>query len=271
MKYEHFLLTIENHIARVSFNRPEKSNALHLSAWEELQAIFEEIDKTPEARVAILSGEGKHFCSGIDLELLMSVGSSVDSIKCDGRRSEKIKVLINSLQDSITAIEKCRKPVLAAIHKGCIGGAVDIIAACDMRYCTQDAYFTIKEIDMGMVADLGTLQRLPKIISPGLVAEMAYTGRNVGADEAAASGLVNKLYSNKEEMMKGVEEFTKQITAKSPLSIRGTKEQLLYARDHSVDDGLKYMQIWNAAFLLSDDLKEAFRSSLEKRPPKFEN
>ncbi len=271
MKYEHFLYSIENHIAKVSFNRPVKANALHLSAWEELQAIFEEIDDTYEARAVILSGEGRHFCSGIDLELLMSVGSSVESIKCDGRSSEKIKALINSLQVSINAIEKCRKPVLAAIQKGCIGGAVDIVAACDMRYCTTDAYFTIREIDMGMVADLGTLQRLPKIISPGLVAEMAYTGRNLGADEALTSGLVNKVFSNKEEMMKGVEELAGQIAAKSPLSIRGTKEQLLYARDHSVDDGLKYMQTWNAAFLLSDDLKEAFSATIEKRPPEFEN
>jgi enoyl-CoA hydratase len=268
MNYTRFKIEIDNSMARVMINRPEKANALDLTAWEELQAVFEDLDTDTEVRVIILSGEGKHFCSGIDLELLMSV-QQMDSIDCEGRKREQLKLLIATLQNSVTAIEKCRKPVLAAIHNGCIGGAVDIISACDMRFSTRNAYFSIKEIDMGMVADLGTLQRMPKLISPGLVAELAYTGRNLSSREALACGLVNAVYDNKEQMIEAVREKAAMIAAKSPLSIRGTKEQLLYARDHSVAEGLQYMQLWNSAFLLSNDLKEAFKATVNKQQPEF--
>jgi enoyl-CoA hydratase len=191
MNSKHFKVKIENKIAQVSFNRPEKANALHMDAWIEMQTIFEALSLVDDVRVIILSGEGNHFCAGIDLELLMSIGR-FQEVACPGKRSEKIRRLIQTLQQTITAIEKCSKPVLAAIHNGCIGGGVDIATACDMRYCTEDAYFTIKEIDLGMVADLGTLQRLPKIIFPGMAAEMAYTGRKVFGSEARNIGLVNQ-------------------------------------------------------------------------------
>jgi enoyl-CoA hydratase len=171
MNSNHFKVEIEHKIAQVSFNRPEKANALHMEAWIEMQTVFETLSKDDDVRVIILAGEGKHFCAGIDLELLMSI-SRLQDISCHGKRSEKVREIILTLQQTITAIEKCSKPVLAAIHNGCIGGGVDIATACDMRYCSEEAYFTIKEIDLGMVADLGTLQRLPKIISPGMAAEM---------------------------------------------------------------------------------------------------
>ncbi len=270
MDYNHFKVEIENKIAQVAFNRPEKSNALHMEAWLEMKTIFETLSVTDEVRVVVFSGEGKHFCAGIDLELLMSV-AQYQKISCAGKRSEKIRQLIQTLQDTITAIEKCSKPVLAAVHNGCIGGGVDIAAACDMRYCTDDAYFTIKEIDLGMVADIGTLQRLPKIISPAMVAEMAYTGRKVAGQEAKSIGLVNQSYESKEAMMAGVLKLAKTIASKSPVSIRGTKDVMRYSRDHSVDDALNYMSTWNAAMLLSNDLTEAFRATMEKRLPKFED
>lgn len=270
MSYEHFNYTLENKIAHVVINRPDKVNALNEKAWEELKAIFERIDKEPEARVAILSGEGKLFCAGIDLQMLMSV-KNVENIECAGRRSEKILAFVHELQDCINAIEKCSKPVLAAIHSGCIGGGVDIVAACDMRYCTEDAYFTIKEIDMGMVADLGTLQRLPKFVKPASVAEMAFTGKKVGAAEAKEIGLVNNHFSNKELMMEGVQKLAESIASKSPLSIRGTKEILRHTRDHSVADGLHHMAVWNSAMLLSDDLTTAFMAAMSKQPPVFKD
>jgi enoyl-CoA hydratase len=270
MKYKYFIVEIENKIARVAFNRPEKSNALNMEAWIEMQTIFETLSITNEVRVIVLLGEGKIFCSGIDLELLMSVGKYKD-IACSGRRSEKIRSLVLTLQKTITTIEKCSKPVLAAIHNGCIGGGMDIISACDMRYCSEDAYFTIKEIDLGMVADLGTLQRLPKIVSPGMAAEMAYTGRKVSGIEAQNIGLVNQCYPSKEALMEGVIEIAITIAGKSPLSIRGTKDVLRYTRDHSVDDALNYMSTWNAAMLLSEDLTEAFKATMEKRQPNFED
>jgi enoyl-CoA hydratase len=241
-----------------------------MDAWIEMQSIFETLSQADDVRVIILSGEGKHFCAGIDLELLMSV-SEFQDIECSAKRSEKIRGFILTLQQSITAIEKCSKPVLAAIHNGCIGGGVDIATACDMRYCTEDAYFTIKEIDLGMVADIGTLQRLPKIISPGMAAEMAYTGRKVSGLEAKKMGLVNQCYDSKKTLLEGVMEIATTIASKSPVSIRGTKHVLQYSRDHSVDDALNYVATWNAAMLLSTDLTEAFKATIEKRPPKFDD
>lgn len=270
MEYNHFKVDIADKIAQVAFNRPHKSNALHKDAWLEMQDIFETLSTTDEARVVVLSGEGKHFCAGIDLELLMSVATLKD-MSCTGRRAEKIRELIQMLQGSINAIEKCSKPVLAAVHNGCIGGGVDIVSACDIRYCSQDAYFTIKEIDLGMVADIGTLQRLPKIISPSIAAEMAYTGRKVSGSEAKSINLVNQCYDTREALLKGVMDIAKTIASKSPLSIRGTKQVLQYTRDHSVEDSLNYMSTWNAAMLISKDLMEAFQATMAKRSPNFED
>jgi len=270
MTYEHFKYTVENKVANVVINRPEKVNSFNEITWKELKAIFERIDQDPEVRVAVLSGEGKLFCAGIDLQMLMSV-KNVENIECVGRRSEKILRFIQGLQDNINAIEKCSKPVLAAIHNGCIGGGVDIVAACDLRYCSDDAYFTIKEIDMGMVADLGTLQRLPKFVKPAVVAEMAFTGRKVGAVEAKEIGLVNNHFSDKESMLAEVHKIAETIASKSPISIRGTKEILRHTRDHSVADGLHHMAVWNSAMLLSDDLTAAFMAAMSKQTPTFKD
>lgn len=269
MEYTSFKVTIENHIAQVSFNRPDKANSLHAVAWEEMKAIFEQLDENSEVRVVVLTGEGKHFCAGIDLTTLMDL-QKFNTISCEGRKREKLRKFIFKLQDSITAIEKCRKPVLAAIHKACVGGAVDIVTACDMRYSTEDAYFSIKEIDLGLVADIGTLQRLPNIVHPGIAAEMAYTGRKVSGAEAAKIGLTNRVYADQAAMMEDVLKIAATIASKSPLVVRGTKEMLLYKRDHSVQDSLNYMVAWNASMLLSNDLMEAFQASMQKREAKFE-
>lgn len=268
--YETFSVSIENKVAQVAFNRPEKANSLNAKAWDEMKQIFEDLHQDPEVRAIVLSGEGKHFCAGIDLELLMDM-QKFQSISCEGRKREKLREFIFKLQHAITAIEKCRKPVLAAVHNGCIGGAVDIVSACDMRYSTEDAYFCIKEIDLGLVADIGTLQRLPKIISPGMAAEMAYTGRKVFGPEAKEIGLVNRVYPEKEAMLSGVTEIAQIIASKSPLCIRGTKEILLYTRDHTVEESLNYMVAWNASMLISDDLMEAFQANMERRAPEFKD
>lgn len=267
MNLETFQLSIEAHLAHVTFNRPERANALNQKAWDEMRSIFEDLDENEDVRVIILSGAGKHFCAGIDLELLMNVAQF--SQKCEGRKREQLRKKILDLQAPINAIEQCSKPVIAAIHGGCIGAGVDIASACDMRYAVSDAFFTVKEIDMGMVADLGTLQRLPKIIAPGIAREMAFTGRNVSGQEAERIGLVNRSFENSDLMNAEILNIAQLIASKSPLAIRGTKTVMNYSRDHSVSDGLEYIANWNAAMLLSDDLTEAFQAKIQKREATF--
>lgn len=268
--FETVSVTLENHIATVRLNRPEKANAMNAAMWQDIRSAFEWVDATPEARVAVLQGEGKYFTAGIDLQMMMGLGSQIAD-DCDGRMREKLRRIILDLQDTLTSLERCRKPVLAAIAGGCIGGGIDLITCADMRYASSDAFFTIKEIDIGMVADVGTLQRLPKLIGQGITRELAYTGRKFDAAEAQGMGLVNRVFESREALYAGVQAIAAEIAAKSPLSIRGTKEMLNYARDHSVADSLNYIATWNAAMLQSKDLMEAMSSSMTKKTPSFKD
>jgi enoyl-CoA hydratase/carnithine racemase len=190
---------------------------------------------------------------------------------CEARTRENLRNLILDLQDTLTSLERCRKPVLAAIHGACVGGGVDLIACADMRYCAADASFSVKEIDLGMVADVGSLQRLPKLIGDGMVRELAYTGRTFSAAEAQQLRLVNRVFDSRDALLTGVREIASTIAAKSPLSVRGVKEMITYARDHSVADGLNYVATWNAAMLMSNDLQEAMMSHMGKRKPSFKD
>ncbi len=264
-------LSLADKVATVTLNRPDKANAMNWQMWQDIRSAMQWADRTPEVRAVVLQGEGKNFTSGIDLTMMMGLQGQIQD-DCDGRMREKLRALILELQDTLTSLERCRKPVLAAIHTGCVGGGVDLVSCADMRYCSADAYFTIKEIDIGMVADVGTLQRLPKIIgSQGLVRELAYTGRKVDAEEALRIGLVNRVFATREDLHAGVRELALQIAAKSPLSIRGTKEILNHTRDHSVADGLQYMASWNAAMLMSKDLMTAMMASMAKQTPEFKD
>lgn len=270
MQFETLEVTLENHIATVRLNRPEKANAMNANMWQEIRQAFQWIDTTPEARVAVLQGEGKLFTAGIDLQMMMGLGPQIQN-DCEGRTREALRRVILDLQDTLTSLERCRKPVLAAIHGGCIGGGIDLVTCADMRYASSDAYFTIKEIDIGMTADVGTLQRLPKLVGEGIVRELAYTGRKFDAQEAKEIGLVNRVFESREALYAGVHEIAATIAAKSPLSIRGTKEMITYARDHSVADSLNYIATWNAAMLMSQDLTEAMMSSMAKKAPTFKD
>ncbi|TXI22578.1 MAG: crotonase/enoyl-CoA hydratase family protein [Roseateles sp.] len=257
MQLDTLLISIQDHIATVRLNRPDKANAMNATMWQDFRRAFDWIDAQPEARVAVLEGEGRHFTAGIDLAMMMGLAPQIQD-PCDGRTREALRRVILDMQDTLTSLERCRKPVLAAVHGACVGGGIDLICAADMRYCSADAYFSIKEIDIGMVADVGTLQRLPKLLgSQGLVRELAYTGRRVEAAEAREIGLVNRVFDSREALQAGVREIAATIASKSPLSIRGTKEQLNYARDHSVADGLNHIATWNAAMLMSEDLSKA--------------
>ncbi len=257
-------------IADIRLNRTERSNAMNEAMWQELRTAFNWADATPAVRVVILSGAGKNFCAGIDLAMLGGVAEAVAN-KDPARSREALRRLILDLQDCLSSIERCRKPVLAAIHGACIGGAVDLVTCCDMRYAANGAQFSVREIDVGMTADVGTLQRLPRLVPDGVVRELAYTGRNVEADEAQRIGLVNRVFDTPEALVEGVRQLAQSIAAKSPLAIRGTKEMLNYGRDHSVVDGLNYIATWNAAMLMSADLNESMSAMREKRLPKFED
>ena len=268
MEFETLTVDLQDHIATVTLNRPEKGNAMNAAMWPEIRQAFEWVDRTPEARVAILQGEGKHFCTGIDLQMMLGLLQQIKG-DCGGRTRDELRNVILDMQGTLTSLERCRKPVLAAIHGACIGGGIDLICCADMRYATDDAVLCIKEIDIGMTADVGTLQRLPKLIGEGTVRELAYTGRNVSGTEAAALRLVNRTFESREALVAGVREIAATIAAKSPLSIRGTKEMITYARDHSVADGLTYVATWNAAMLMSADLQEAMQAGMQKREPTF--
>jgi enoyl-CoA hydratase len=266
-KYETLLVSVENKVCHVQINRPDKANSMSLEFWEDIGNVFEWIDKTPEVRVVVLSAIGKHFCAGLDLSMFGSTLAS--ETDCEARKREALRLNILQLQDRLSLIERCRKPVLAAVQGGCIGGGIDMISACDMRYSGGDVYFTIKEIDIGMTADVGTLQRLPYIIGDGIMRELAYTGRNVYGEEAQAIGMVNKHFETKESMMEEVMRIASDIAAKSPISIRGTKEMIIYTRSHTVEDGLNYIATWNAAMLQSNDLMETMTAKAEGRDPVF--
>jgi len=261
-------VTAADGIADIRLNRPERANALNESMWQELRTAFRWADATDAVRVVVLSGAGRHFCAGIDLSMLAGLAETVAHTD-PARGREALRHLILDLQDCLSSIERCRKPVLAAIHGACVGGAVDMIACCDMRYAVVEAQFSVREIDIGMTADVGSLQRLPRIVPDGIVRELAYTGRTVDGTEAQAIGLVNRAFDSPEALMAGVREIASVIAGKSPLAIRGTKEMLNYGRDHSVADGLNYVATWNAAMLMSADLDEAVTAPREKRKPKF--
>ena len=267
--YQAFLIDVTDHIAHVRINRPDKLNAMNAAFWAEIVEVFKWIDNSDDVRVVVLSGAGKHFSSGIDLSLLASVAAQLgDDV---GRNARRLRQTILRMQESFNAVDRCRKPVLAAIHGYCLGGAIDLIAACDMRYAAADARFAILEIDMGMAADVGTLQRLPRIIGEGMLRELAYTGRMIEVEEAQRIGLINRAFADHETLLEGVLGVAREIAAKSPIAIEGTKEMISYMRDHRVDDGLEHVAIWNSAMLQSVDLKLAMAAQLSKQKPVFDN
>lgn len=262
-------IELDQHIAHIQLDRPKAANAMNRPMWQELGDAMAWANRTPEVRVVVLSGKGKHFCAGIDLGMLNELID--DSITCEGRKREALRQEIHWLQTQLTAIANCRKPVLAAIHGACIGGGVDMISACDMRYCTEDAIFSIKEIDIGIVADVGTLQRLPRLIGDGLMRELTYTGRNFDGKEATAMQLTNAAFTDRDLLLAHVFKVAAEIAGKSPLSIRGCKEVMQYSLEHSVEDGLNYVATWNAGMMMSEDIKIALRAQNKGEAPVFKN
>ena len=268
--FNHIHIEIKNQIAFVELARPDKANALNKTLWFEIEAVALWANQTPEVRVLVLSGQGKHFCSGIDFSLAMQLIQSTKELS-DGQKQEHLFQEVLKLQRAFTSLETCKKPVIAAIHGGCIGGAVDLITACDMRYASSDATFCVKEIDLAIVADIGTLQRLPRLIGEGRSRELAFTGRKFSAQEGVEMGLINTVFATKDEMMVHVSDIAKKIAQKSPLTIRGIKHVMNYSRDHSVADGLQYVATWNASMLLSEDIQIAMNGLMSKTSVHFKD
>lgn len=261
-------VTLDGAVAEVRLARPDKANAIDGTMWQEIRAAFAWVDATPPVRVAVLAGEGRNFCAGIDLAMLLGVQKQIAQAD-DARSREALRRLILDLQDCLTTVERCRKPVLAAIQGACVGGALDLVTCCDLRYAAADAYFSVKEIDVGMVADVGTLQRLPRLVGEGIARELAFTGRRFDAAEACAMGLVNRVLAGSEALAAAVLALARDIAGKSPLATRGIKEVMNFSRDHSVADGLNFVATWNAGMLLSADLQESLAAAGERRLPRF--
>lgn len=266
--YKTLSVTIDNHIAHVQLSRPEQLNSMIPEFWHELPEAVRKIDDSSAARVIVISSQGKHFSAGMDLSVFTAM--SKDFVGEPARRAEKFRRSVLELQDSFNALEQVRMPVLAAVQGGVIGGAVDMICACDSRYCTEDAFFTIKETEIGMTADVGTLQRLPHLIPQGLVRELAYTGRNWSSAEALAQGFVNQVFADQASMLEGVMKIARKIAMHSPMAVAGCKEMINYTRDHSVADSLNYMATWQSGMFQMPDIQEAMTAQQEKRFPEYD-
>lgn len=253
-------------VARVWLSRPARANALDVAGWHALRDAFEAIDSHPDARVAVLQGEGAHFCAGIDLSVLAGLRTQAGAESgCEGRDRESLARWILDLQDGVSAIERCRVPVIAAIHGVCYGGGVDIISACDLRIATRSARLCVKEVDLAVTADLGVLQRLPHLVGEGRARELALTARVFDGEHAERIGLVTEVFDSPEALRAGAERLAAELAGKSPLALRGTKRAALVARDEGVAAGLRQVAWANAATLLSSDLSEALSALCEQR------
>lgn len=275
MGHHCFDVTLEDKVAHIILNRPDKRNSMSPEFWDELPAIVRDIDDNAKARAIVISSTGPHFSAGLDIKAFNPGGGSGGPDDPEARRralrtkGASFYANVQRMQHTFSALENCRIPVLAAVQGGAIGGGVDLVTACDMRYASEDAFFTIFETNIGMTADVGTFPRLVKLIPEGIVREMAYTGRRMSAAEAQSVGLVNQVFPDQAAMLAAVLEIAREIATKAPLAVYGCKRMINYARDHSTADGLDYIAIWNASMLQPDEMVEAMTAKAQKRDGEF--
>ena len=267
MESTFFKVEIDGAIAHLIMNRADKANAMSPDFWADLPRLMRALDKMPDMRAVVISGEGKHFTSGMDLSAFTPIGELSQGEPARGAYA--IRDLILYLQDAFNAMEECRLHVILAIHGACLGGGIDFMTAADIRIASEDAYFGIEEIQIGMAADVGTLQRLPKLIAPGIVRELAYTGRRFSAQEALGWGLLNSVHKDKEETLSAALDLAQEIASKAPIAIAGIKNALNYARDHSVCEGLDHIATWNGGMLRPEDLMKAIQARAQKQTAEF--
>jgi len=264
MTYQNLEIAIEDHVATVTLARTDSMNALSLAFTAEIARAFRELGANDEVRTIVLASKAKAFCAGLDLKEFAAIG-----MKGTAKSSLEFPEKLRALFESCDGIEACPKPVIAAVNGMCIGGGLDIVSACDIRLCTQDATFSLREAAIGLVADMGVLQRLPHVIGQGFTREMAYTARFYKAEEAEKMGLVNAVYPDQTAMMDGAKKLARQIAANAPLAVQATKEVLNVSRQATIQDGMSLAKHKNMVLMLSQDLKEAFVSFMEKRKPDF--
>ena len=261
-----FTLAQQDHVAHLVLNRPDALNTMHPLFWRELDEVLTLLHREGQARALVISSTGRHFSAGMALETFGGA-IAMDDATPEGRAA--IFDLLTDMQATFSKLETLRIPVIAAIQDGCIGGAVDMATACCIRYATADAFFCIQEINIGMVADVGTLQRLPKLVPLGVVKELAYTGRRLPAQKALGYGLVNELFETQEAMLAAALQCAREIAAKPPVAIWGTKQAIHYTRDHSVDDSLKQMGWIQGAIWSNANVREAVAAMKQKRAGEF--
>ena len=260
----HFKVEKEEYIAWLTLNRPENRNVMGAAFFKELSVHLDKFDQDTSVRAVVIKAEGKSFTAGTDLE---EAGSLLSGKAANQREITRLNIV--SLQEGLTKIEKCRKPVIAAVHSHCIGGGIDLISACDIRIATTDAVFSVRETRMGIIADLGTLQRLPYLIGHGWFRELALTGRDFSAEEALQMGLITRICEDRKSLHAEAKKLASQIAECPPLTVQGTKDVILYSRDHGIKAGLHYVAQKNAAALPSEDVVEAVTAFMEKRKPAF--
>jgi enoyl-CoA hydratase/carnithine racemase len=259
-------VAIEAGVAYVQLARPDKMNAMDKDMFAAIGDTFRSLGRDPAVRAILLSGQGRHFTAGLDLEY---ASRQFPPTKDPARAAEARLRHIEWLQDAFSALEAARPPVVACIQGGCIGAGVDLVSACDLRVASQDAFFQVAEVDVAITADLGTLQRLGYLIPHGVLRELAFTGRRMGAEEAARYGLVNRVEADAGAALEAARALAETIAAKSPLAVAGAKRSLNRSRGRPVEDGLRDVALWNAGTLVSDDLTEAIRARLGKTQPSF--
>ena len=262
-----FDLSIKDQVAHIVLNRPEKRNSMVREFWSELPDLIQDIDDNVRARVIVISSTGPHFTSGIDTSMFAELSVSKKSTIPHAQSAFYQEV--KQLQNTFTALENARLPILVAVQGGCIGGGLDFITACDLRYATKDAFFTLFETNIAMAADVGTFPRLAKLIPEGFVKEMAYTGNGFSAKDAHRFGLVNKLFETQEEMLRHVIDIAHTIASKAPIAIAGCKTLINYSRDHNTADVLDYIALWNASHFKIEEVMEAMSAHKEGVKGKF--
>ena len=278
MAYTCFDVETKDKIAHVRLNRPDALNTMTREFWGELPRIINQISDEGEARAIVLSSTGRHFTAGVDIGVFtgggMGMGGQASGGQAStemGRQRANVRLAVLHLQETFSCLEKARMPVIAAVQGGCIGGGIDMISACDMRYATADAFFCIQEINIGITADVGTLQRLPKIIPEGIAREMAFTGNRIPAQRAREVGLINEIFEDHDALLEGVTKIAAGIAERSPLAVWGSKEMINYARDHTVADSLNYIATWQTGMFQPTDMLEAFKAKGEKREPVYDD